>query len=52
MELGPFSICLAVKDLQAPWSFYEKLGFTLSAPGPEHTNWLSLKNGETVIGIL
>ena len=28
MELGTFSISLAVKDLQASRQFYEKLGFT------------------------
>ena len=27
MELGAFSISLAVKDLEASRSFYEKLGF-------------------------
>jgi hypothetical protein len=27
MELGPFSISLAVKDIQASRAFYEKLGF-------------------------
>jgi lactoylglutathione lyase len=51
MELGPFTICLAVKDLQASKSFYEKLGFTASSPDPAHKNWLMLKNGETEIGI-
>lgn len=51
MELGPFSICLAVKDLQASKSFYEKLGFTARSPDPDHNNWLILKNGETEIGI-
>jgi len=29
MELGNFSISLAVKDLQASKSFYEKFGFTV-----------------------
>ena len=28
MELGAFSISLAVKDLDASRQFYEKLGFT------------------------
>ena len=51
MELGPFSICLAVKDLQASKSFYEKLGFTASAPDPSNKNWLLMKNGDVQIGI-
>lgn len=51
MELGPFSICLAVKDLQASKSFYEKLGFTASSPDPSNKNWLMMKSGDVEIGI-
>lgn len=51
MELGPFSICLAVKDLQASKSFYEKLGFTALSRDSSNDNWLVMKNGETEIGI-
>ena len=51
MDLGPFSVCLAVKDLQASKSFYEKLGFTAVSPDPEHNNWIVMKNGKTEIGI-
>lgn len=51
MELGPFSVCLAVKDLQASKSFYEKLGFTARFPDPEHKNWLVMKYGDTEIGL-
>jgi catechol 2,3-dioxygenase-like lactoylglutathione lyase family enzyme len=51
MELGPFKVCLAVKDLQASRDFYEKLGFTATTPDPEHNNWLVMKNGRTEIGI-
>ncbi|MDG6990538.1 MAG: VOC family protein [Nitrososphaerota archaeon] len=51
MNLGPFSICLAVKDLQASRSFYEKLGFTAVSPDPEHTNWLVMKNDKTEVAI-
>ena len=29
MELGTFSMSLAVKDLQASKAFYEKFGFTV-----------------------
>ena len=50
MELGNFSISLAVKDLEASRSFYEKLGFTVFA-GDAAQNWLILKNGDHVIGL-
>jgi lactoylglutathione lyase len=50
MELGNFSISLAVKDIKASKAFYEKLGF--KAFGGEITkNWLILKNGERTIGL-
>lgn len=50
MKLGAFSISLAVKDLNASKSFYEKLGFQAFA-GHAEQNWLILKNGDTVIGL-
>jgi catechol 2,3-dioxygenase-like lactoylglutathione lyase family enzyme len=50
MELGAFSISLAVKDLEASRSFYEKFGFTPFA-GNASQNWLILKNGDHVIGL-
>ena len=50
MQLGNFSISLAVKDLQASKAFYEKFGFTAFA-GDESQNWLILKNGEHAIGL-
>lgn len=50
MELGAFSISLAVKDLQASRSFYEKLGFKVFGGDPAQ-NWLMLRNGEHVIGL-
>jgi catechol 2,3-dioxygenase-like lactoylglutathione lyase family enzyme len=50
MQLGAFSISLAVKDLQASRSFYEKFGFTAFA-GDASRNWLILKNGDHVIGL-
>lgn len=50
MELGAFSVSLAVKDLNASKTFYEKLGFTEFA-GDITQNWLILKNGSTVIGL-
>lgn len=50
MELGAFSISLAVKDIQASKDFYEKLGFKPFG-GDISQNWLILKNGEHVIGL-
>src|SRR5215212_4371328 len=50
MELGTFSISLAVKDLGASRSFYEKFGFRAFA-GDASQNWLILKNGDHVIGL-
>lgn len=50
MDLGAFSISLAVKDLAASRAFYEKLGFTAFGGDPDQ-NWLILKNGTTVIGL-
>ena len=50
MELGAFSISLAVKNLEASKAFYEKFGFTVSG-GNAAQNWLILKNGTHVIGL-
>ena len=50
MELGAFSISLAVKDIAASKVFYEKLGFT-GTMGDAAQNWLILKNGPHVIGL-
>ena len=50
MELGAFSISLAVKDIQASRAFYEKLGFE-DFGGDISQNWLIMKNGDTVIGL-
>ena len=50
MELGNFSLSLAVKDLEASRRFYEKLGFR-SFGGDPARNWLILKNGDHAIGL-
>lgn len=50
MQLGAFSLSLAVKDLAASRAFYEKFGFT-AFHGNAAQNWLILKNGDTVIGL-
>ena len=50
MDLGAFSVSLAVKDLEASKAFYEKLGFRAFVGEPAQ-NWLILKNGHHVIGL-
>lgn len=50
MNLGVFSISLAVKDIAASKDFYEKLGFTKFG-GDQAQNWLIMKNGDTIVGL-
>ena len=47
--LGAFSVSLAVKDLKASQTFYEKLGFGQVMGDPQ--NWLILRNGTITIGL-
>jgi len=50
MDLGAFSVSLAVKDIEASKAFYEKLGFEVFA-GDMSQNWLILRNGAHTIGL-
>ncbi|MCA9885873.1 MAG: VOC family protein [Anaerolineae bacterium] len=50
MNLGVFSISLAVKDIKTSREFYEKLGFE-AFDGNEAENWLMLRNGDILIGL-
>jgi lactoylglutathione lyase len=50
MELGAFSISLAVKNIETSKLFYEKLGFTVFA-GDQSQSWLIMKNGDHAIGL-
>jgi len=50
MELGNFSVSLAVRDLGVSRAFYEKLGF-VPVMGDAAQGWLILRNGDTVIGL-
>ena len=50
MELGNFSVSLAVRDIEASKLFYEKLGFTVFL-GDQSKNWLIMKNGDHNIGL-
>lgn len=50
MNLGAFSISLAVKDIKASQKFYENLGFS-NFGGNIEQNWLIMKNGSSIIGL-
>ena len=50
MELGAFSISLAVSDLEASRVFYEKFGFE-AVGGDQSQNWLIVRNGDCTIGL-
>lgn len=50
MQLGSFSVSLAVKDIAASKAFYEKLGFSAFG-GVQEQHWLIMRNGQTVIGL-
>ena len=50
MELGAFSISLAVADLEASRVFYEKFGFEVVG-GDSSQNWQILRNGGHTIGL-
>ncbi|MCY3595369.1 MAG: VOC family protein [Bacteroidetes bacterium] len=48
LELGAFSMSLAVRDLNASSEFYQKLGFEITHEGQ---GYLIMVNGTTVIGL-
>ena len=50
MELGAFSISLAVKDIEASKRFYEELGFS-AVGGNESDNWLIMRSASTTLGL-
>ncbi|MBY5162271.1 VOC family protein [Salsipaludibacter albus] len=50
MELGAFSISLAVTDLEASRAFYETLGFVVVG-GDADQGWQILRNGEAMLGL-
>jgi catechol 2,3-dioxygenase-like lactoylglutathione lyase family enzyme len=50
MQLGNFSVSLAVKDLAASRAFYEKLGFRAFG-GDAASGWLILQNETATIGL-
>lgn len=50
MDLGNFSVSLAVKDIKASKAFYEKLDFK-EVGGKLEDNWIVLQNGNARIGL-
>ena len=50
LNLGNFSVSLAVKDIAASRAFYEKLGFRVIL-GKEAQKWLILQNETATIGL-
>ncbi|MEP3653520.1 MAG: VOC family protein [Litorimonas sp.] len=50
MDIGAFSLSLAVKDIHASLAFYEQLGFS-KFHGEIDQGWLILSNGSTKIGL-
>ena len=50
MDLGSFSVSLAVKDLSISQTFYEKLGFEVFG-GDASQGWLIMKSPSCVIGL-
>lgn len=50
MNLGAFSVSLAVQDLEASRTFYEKIGFEVVG-GDASQNWLILRNSGHTIGL-
>lgn len=50
MQLGTFSLSLAVKDIAASLAFYQALGFR-QIGGDMDQNWVILESGGTVIGL-
>jgi len=50
MELGAFSLSLAVKNIEESKVFYQKLGFEVIG-GDQSQNWLIIRNGDHTIGL-
>lgn len=49
-DLTTYSISLSVKDINASYEFYQKLGFK-PMDGALEQNWIILTNGSTKIGL-
>ncbi|SMO42490.1 VOC family protein [Gracilimonas mengyeensis] len=52
MNPNNHSLSLAVKDIHASKTFYEKLGFEpVEGTGPIEDNWIIMKKGNSLIGL-
>ena len=52
IDLGTFSLSLAVKDIQASFDFYQNLGFDhVNGAGGVDQKWMILKNNNIKIGL-
>lgn len=54
MDLGNFSVSLAVKDIETSVTFYRKLGFEQifgDYPSGKPQDWAILQNGKAIIGL-
>ena len=51
LELGCFTYCIAVRDIQASLDFYRRLGFTLEGGQPEQ-GWATLNNAGTELSLI
>ncbi len=50
MDLGRFSVSLAVKDIKASRQFYQRLGFEV-VDDHEPENWIILQCGQAIVGL-
>lgn len=50
MDIGAFTVCLTVKDLEKSYAFYQKLGFKKRS-GDLSQKWIVLMNGNAAIGL-
>lgn len=50
MDLGAFSMSLAVQDIHRSLAFYEKLGFERIDGDPDEF-WVIMKNGDAKLGL-
>lgn len=50
MDLGAFSVSLAVSEIEVSRDFYQKLGFRVLG-GDVEQKWLMMRNGSHVLGL-
>lgn len=50
MDIGAFTLCLTVKDLERSYEFYQKLGFKKRSSDITQ-KWIVVMNGNAAIGL-